>query len=333
MKRHLHKILLLLWLGALLGCAQQSSTTEEDPSVSGKPGDETEEIPGYLVGPEGIQVTPINGQATRVLISAGTGVVTGNEGSYEGVYITIWGIEAGKDSTSATFSVRLLNAVRVNADGSFSMEVEAAGYGELILQASSQNPGLFSLNLIEGGPSNSALLKPFESGFTPTYFQNEVSDIFMARPSGVDPEKANRLSLFYSNLSDAVETKTISVRMEIFNIYTETLDLQNYEILYFMTDDGLTTQFGLTSEATFTGGSVLYAYNDLGADSYISFLVNESYELAPGQSAVLSFRITNTEDSNFDQSDDPSFIEAQTESAISERIHIFDDVNDKLWGN
>lgn len=213
------------------------------------------------------------------------------------------------------------------------MEVEAAGYGELILQASSQNPGLFSLNLIEGGPSNSALLKPFESGFTPTYFQNEVSDIFMARPSGVDPEKANRLSLFYSNLSDAVETKTISVRMEIFNIYTETLDLQNYEILYFMTDDGLTTQFGLTSEATFTGGSVLYAYNDLGADSYISFLVNESYELAPGQSAVLSFRITNTEDSNFDQSDDPSFIEAQTESAISERIHIFDDVNDKLWGN
>lgn len=315
-----------------MSCDQSSSNESDEASATSKAGDETEELPGYLVRPENIQVVEVSGETDHFTISADAGVLESDDGSFSGVFVTIWGILAGSQSSDASFNVKLLSGGSANTDGSFSFEVNAGGFGELIVQVGSQNPGLFALNVSEDNTSNSALIRPFEAGFTPSFLTNTTSSIFMTSGNDIAPEKANRVSLFYTNLNTAPSSDTIEARLEIFNISNEVLNLGSHKIHYFMTDDGLTPEFVVTSDTTIPEGVVFYTYNENGADSYLSILINGDHYVEPGASAILSFRISNTESSTFDQSDDRSFLSDQTQSGVSEKIFIYDSVNDKIWG-
>lgn len=317
-----------------LGCAADSSSPNDEAGANGgKPGDESEEIPGYLVDPSGVTVSAVEGSSTEFIVTAAAGTVAGDDGDYSGIYATVWGVEAGKLSTSNSFGVTLLNGTGVKDDGSFALELDAAGYGEFIVQARGSNPGVFSLNVRDDGVSNSVLIKPFEASFATEYFRNEASDIFIVNDAGISAEKANRLSIFYTNYYPATSSKSVGAIIEIFNTWDQSINLNGYEIHYFMTDDGLTTQFASTTDTTLEVGQVTYTYNDIGALSYIAFFIVGDVIIEPNGSATIGMVVTNTEDTEFNQLNDPSFVEAQTERGLSQKIHIYDDVNDKLWGD
>lgn len=115
----------------VLGCGSKSLLKrhdgEEDPSAKiQKPGDEGEDIPGYLVDPSLITIVR---SGSKVTISAPPGAVKVKEGTIEQAVVFIWQIEPSelkkvKNGDAKTMlSGTLVATVRPRSDGSFSVEV------------------------------------------------------------------------------------------------------------------------------------------------------------------------------------------------------------------
>jgi len=123
---------------------------------------------------------------------------------------------------------------------------------------------------------------------------------------------SQELLLEYKNRTESVSTPVIEGQIRLRNFTSDSVDLRAYRIRYFLDADGLSPLVNLkivkpAQLAANTTGVFL------AAEGYVEFSFESDFvlELLPGQTIMIRYEIEAADSSEFDQSNDISFVQDQ----------------------